>query len=489
MHISEILKNNNSTKIALIYRNALISYRQLNSMVKEQCTKIKTSQDVIAIYLPNSVQYVVAYFSILSLNKTVMPLSINLKNDEIANFLKLGKISYLITNSIYYKRIIGCDEFSEIIIHNIESGEISNASKEKIVESREELSDVALLMPTSGSMGQPKIVMLTHDNILCNVKANIKSLSLTSNDVTYVSLPMCYSYCNLAQFLSHIYVGGTIVIQSSMMHIPSMIKDIITYNISNYFCNPTLLNIIINTPQFNSHNLPKLRSIYIGTAPVQEFHISKIFGALPNINCYLTYGLTEASPRVTTYLIDKNNIQISIGRSLEGIETRIVDSSGVDIQEGQVGELIIRGPNVMKGYYLNGKETGEVLRNGWLYTGDYCTFDKNNNIFIKGRKKNIINCSGVVIYPEEIEQKLIRHESIKDAYVYGEPHEIFGEVVVAEIVLYDNIDKDSFKKLIEVYCLRKLSSTKIPNIRIVESISKTITNKNKRNVKNGIYEC
>lgn len=451
-------------------------------MVQEQCRKIKTTNKAIALYLPNSIQYVIVFFSILCLDKTILPLSTNLKHGELLEFLKLGEISYLITNNVNYKKLKDNADFSNIIIYNIDSEETTLAyiENETITEKDEILDDVAVLLPTSGSTGQSKLVMLTHDNLICNICANIESLSITENDVTYISLPMCYGYCNTAQFLSHIYVGGTIVIQSSIMYASTMIMDLKSFKVTNYFCNPTIINILVEYLKLYTIDLSDLRSIFIGTAAIAKSKLEKLIKLLPSTNIYLTYGLTEASPRVTTYLVDKNNIKSSIGKPLIGIDIRIIDDNGVDVQIGQVGQLIIRGKNIMKGYYSNVEATERVVIDGWLYTGDCALFDQDNNIFIKGRKKNIINCSGCVIYPEEIEEVLNKHDAIKDVYVYGQPHDIYGEIAVADIVLLDGINEKMALHSIKTFCVKNLSNNKIPKICVVCSIPKTISNKIKR---------
>lgn len=479
MNIYGILEEKDNDKIAVIYKKNSISYRQLIYMINEQCGKITTQEKSVALYLPNSIQYIIGYFTLLKLKKTIMPLSINLKNNEVLNYLKLGNVSFLITDDKHYRKLKENKDYSDILIFNIETGDckISNSVHSLIDDN---LCDVALLLPTSGSTGAPKIVMLTHDNLLSNIHANVNALSITEKDITYISLPMCYSYCNTAQFLSHIYVGGTIVIQSSIMHIPSMIADFKLYAVTNYFCNPTIINMFLEHAKVFTVDLPSLRSFYIGTAAISTMQLEQLVNLFPNIDCFLTYGLTEASPRVTTYLVDKLRIKSSIGKPLENVEFRIIDDDGEDIEDDQIGQIIIRGPNIMKGYYCNFNETKRTIVDGWLYTGDCAMFDKDKNIIIKGRKKNIINCSGIIIYPEEIEETLLKHDAIKDVYVYGQSQSLYGEIVAADIILNENADKEKELNSIEQYCLQNLTNLKIPKFKIVNYISKTITNKNKR---------
>lgn len=479
MNIYEILEKKVSDKIAIIFKNCSISYRQLNNLVNEQCKKITTKEQIVALYLPNSLQYVVAYFSVLKLQKTIMPISINLKNSELLNYIKLGKITYIITDNKHYWKLKEDKNYSNISIYNIDTGDYKKSNCESS-QIDNDLIDVALLLPTSGSTGTAKIVMLTHDNLLSNIAANVTALSITEKDTTYISLPMCYSYCNTAQFLSHIYVGATIVIQSSIMHMPSIIAELKLYSVTNYFCNPTVMNMFVEHINLFPAQLPSLRSFYIGTASVTTMQIERLVNLLPNINCYLTYGLTEASPRVTTYMVNKRKIKSSIGKPLKGIEVRIVNDNGEDVENNQIGEIIIKGPNIMKGYYGNFNESMNKIINGWLYTGDCATFDEDKNIIIKGRKKSVINCSGVIIYPEEIEEILLKHDVVKDAYVYGKLHSIYGEIVMADIILQEDVNYKQALKDLKKYCLINLSNIKIPQFKIVKCISKTNTNKNIR---------
>ena len=192
-----------------------------------------------------------------------------------------------------------------------------------------------------------------------------------------------------------------------------------------------------------------------------------------------TYGLTEASPRLTT--LQHEDIFLkkgSVGKAIPGVNIKIVNEKNVEVDPGELGEIVVQGKNVMKGYYRQDNITKQIIIDNWLHTGDYGYLDKDEYLFIVGRKKNIIISGGINIYPEEIEDILLNHENVKEVCITSEEDDLLGEVPIAHIVVFDEKKKVDFRK----YCMERISEYKIPRrFEIVDKIEKTYNGKILRN--------
>jgi len=324
--------------------------------------------------------------------------------------------------------------------------------------------------------------MLSHKNILTNIKANVVSLQLTENDYSLIALPMYFSYCNTAQFLSHLYLGSSMVIMDGIFLPNKFLGMVEKEKITNFFGVPSLLVTLLSYRGIHKYNISSLRAVFIGGGKIAVEKLKQLIELFKDIEFYHTYGLTEASPRVTTLTAKDAICHLgSIGKPIPGVQTEIIDECGVKAKAGKIGELIVKGDSIMKGYYKRPDITNETIKNGWLYTGDLATSDKEGFIYLVGRRKNIIINGGINIYPEEIEELLLCHQAVKEVCVSGEEDERFGEVPVARVVLQENIMTIPTENDLINYCAENLAEYKIPSkIIFVEELNKTATGKIKR---------
>jgi len=215
--------------------------------------------------------------------------------------------------------------------------------------------------------------------------------------------------------------------------------------------------------------------------PVEK--LLKLMTVFPSVGFVQTYGQTEASPRITCLLPDNALKKVgSIGKPIPRVVVKIINDQGEKVSIGEIGEIIVSGENVMNGYYKRPEASKEILRNGWLYTGDLAKYDEDEYIYLVGRKKNVIISGGMNIYPEEIEEILLQHPDIKEVCVLKEEHEFLGEVPIAKVVLNSTTDSlEKVEKEIKKFCHKHLSRFKVPDrILIVEELDKTLTGKVKR---------
>lgn len=491
MQIDELLiRQYNNEKIAIKYSNKIITYKQWykksKNLEKIILDIIQEKSKTVAIFLPNSIEYAVAYFGISFSKKVIVPIDPQSKGPEICSTVKYCEIDLIISNSKYkllFKETFK-DYLNKIVIYFIDSQEKIEYGKssclEKSIESNQDmdLEDVAIMLHTSGTTSDPKRVMLTSRNLLCNIESNIKSLNLSNEDIGLIALPMFFGYCNTAQFLSHIYVGATMVIMDNVFLPKQFFKIVQDEKITNFTGVPTMLIMLLNYEYSNNYDFSTLRYICFGGGVMPVEKLKQLIYKYPTIGFIHTYGQTECSPRITALLPQDSMKKIgSIGKSIPGVKVKIVDINNNPVEPLKNGEIVVCGDNVMKGYYKQREKTTAIIRNGWLHTGDMGYFDEDGYIYLTGRIKNIIISGGINIYPEEIEQVLLQNECIEDAYVYGKAHDMMGEVPVAKIIKKSEITSKNLRQ----YCRKYLADYKVPyDFEFVDKLKKTYNGKVKR---------
>jgi long-chain acyl-CoA synthetase len=247
------------------------------------------------------------------------------------------------------------------------------------------------------------------------------------------------------------------------------------YRITHFSGVPAMYRMLLNHPDFNHYDLSSLESCSIASAPVTE-ELYKAFTTKFNCTMSEVYGLTEAVAVVTISRADMPRKQGSSGVPLPGVELRIVDAEDKELPPYEQGEITVKGPNVMKGYYKNPEETKEALRGGWLHTGDIGYVDEEGSLYVTDRKKDMIIKGGYNIYPSEIEKYILEHPVVREVGVVGVPHEKYGEDVFAFAVLKDG-KKISERELID-YIQSRISKFKAPSrIEFVDDLPKNLVGK------------
>ncbi|MBA4492984.1 class I adenylate-forming enzyme family protein [Paenactinomyces guangxiensis] len=494
MLVRDILgKWRSSGRTAIIYKGGKISYRDLYEQCNYYHTLLQrtvTSDEArtnIGIFLPNSLDYAIAYFAVSLLGRIIVPIHVHAKLREMISTIDYCDVEWVITNCGHKSKLTGpltgtgrlkifdMDEYRKEPPYDREreTDEIGQA-----VPGQEE--NVAILLHTSGTTSYPKRVMLTHKNLLTNIRSNIHSLKLTEDDRTLISLPMSFGYCHTAQFLTHLYLGASIVIMDGIFTPHKFCQQVQEDKVTNFTAVPSFILSLLSYQNLSQYDLSSLRILCFGGGRMPAEKLQQLQKKLPHIGFVQTYGQTEASPRITCLLPgDSRSKAGSVGKPIPGVQVRIINTSGTDAAVGEVGEIIVKGDNVMKGYYKRPAETASVIRNGWLYTGDLARYDEEKYIYLVGRKKNIIISGGLNIYPEEIEELLLSHPAVKEVCVKGEENSLLGEVPVAYIVPKEGspIREDQLKR----FCIDQLDIHKVPRrVQLVKSLPKTHSGKVQR---------
>ncbi len=493
MLVKDILINQkNNNKIAIECGDNAISYKEIFNLVEMNCKCLSYMENQpknIGIYLPNSIEYCIGYFTISLLDRVIVPIEIQAKHLQIENMIEYCELRLIITNSQYktkLKNLLAGSSY-KVTIFNLDDKTLEYIGKNEFVKiskgcSEEfEEDDVAIMLHTSGTTSNPKRVMLTHENLINNIKSNIEALKLNRNDKTLICLPMFFGYCNTSQFLTSFYLGASIVILDSIFIPEKFLKIVETKRCTNTTCVPSMLLLLLSFKNQNKYDISTLKYLCFGGGAMPIDKLRRLLVRYPSIGFIQTYGQTEASPRITCLMPEDSLRKLgSVGKAIPNVSVRIIDSKGEDVKIGEIGEIVVQGKNVMKGYYKRHEDTLKVKKNGWLYTGDLAKFDEEGYIYLTGRKKNVIISGGLNIYPEEIEEILMNHIKVKDVCVISESHDLLGEVPIAKVVLSDNVQSITEYELIK-YCSEHLENHKVPcKITFFKELERTLTGKIKR---------
>ena len=481
----------NNEKIAIKQGDSKITYKEWYAHSQEFSNVISNitpkSSTNIALFLPNSISYAIAYFSIIFSNRIIVPIGTQSKGLEITSTLEYCEIDLIITSLQHRDFLKEClsdykykimllfteDQNIEIIDNDKEFIGKSDVIKNTGIE-----DDVAIMLHTSGTTSNPKRVMLTHKNLLSNVESNIASLDLSSNDKVLIALPMYFGYCNTAQFLTHLYLGASMVILDSVFLPKQFFQIVEKEKITNFTGVPSMLLMLLDYRYSEKYDFSSLRYACFGGGKMPVEKLKQLIEKYPSIGFVQTYGQTECSPRVTALLPQDALRKIgSVGKPIPYVDVQILDENNKTLSQNEIGEIVVNGKNTMRGYYKQHKITEETIMNGWLHTGDLGYFDEEGYLYLTGRIKNIIISGGTNIYPEEIEQLLLQHECVDDVYVIGEEHQMMGEMPVAKVVLKSDITITELKQ----YCSERLANYKVPiRFDFVDNLPKTYNGKIKR---------
>lgn len=478
-----IRQMNNSNVAVIDYQNEY-TYEQIYKCVVKHVMKIgKIGSKSIGLYIDNSIDYIVGYFVIAFLDRIIIPIETTIKRKQLVSTIQYCDIDMIITNNKNYFKLTDMlkkeNKANTLYIYNLDNtNKINFTWKNNLASVEKSIADVAIMLHTSGTTSAPKKVMLTHENLICNILSNINSLKLTEKDRSLIVLPMCFGYCNTSQFLSHFYIGASIVIYDGLFLPNRFFWYIDRFSCTNTTCIPSMLYLIANSR--NKYQIKYFRYLCFGGGPIDITVINEVYKVLPSVGIIQTYGLTEASPRVTCLMPDDGKKKIgSVGKAIPGVCVKIFDEKDNELAAGKKGEIVVKGKNVMKGYYKKTQETKKVIRNGWLHTGDIGVLDIEGYLYVIGRKKNVIITGGMNVYPEEIEATIKEYQLVNEVVVLAKPHKILGEIPIAKITVRK---KEGFDMAaLYQYCRERLETQKIPKeIIIVDNIEKTYNGKIKR---------
>jgi len=492
-----------SEKTALVCGNQRLSYRRIeercNQLAHGLVAKGVQRGDRVAVYLDTSVESVLAIFAILKAGAVFTVVNPATKSERLAHIINNSGTKVLITESKKLATIQSCweqtSELETVLATGKRVADIANGKKrlvwwdDLIAEhvGRDEAPpkhgidiDMAALIYTSGSTGNPKGVVMTHSNMVSAATSVIGYLENTSDDIILNVLPLSSSY-GLYQVLTGFKVGATVVLEQSFAYPHAVIQRLMDERITGLAIVPTVAAVLLQL-NLTEYQFPSLRYITNAGAALPTQHVMRLRKAFPQTRLFLMYGLTECK-RVSYLPPDQlDRRPNSVGKAMPNTEVYIVDEQGRRLPPGEVGELVVRGSNVMKGYWRLPEETAKALKPGpapWeqvLYTGDLFRMDEEGYLYWIGRRDDIIKSRGEKVSPIEVENVLYRLDGIDMAAVIGVPDEVLGQAVKAVMTLKEGAQLT--RNEILRHCAQHLDGVMIPTIvEFRETMPKTAAGK------------
>ncbi|KAA6470291.1 class I adenylate-forming enzyme family protein [Bacillus cereus] len=472
-------QSNKPDKIAIIDKEKEYTSLELANKIYSLQNKLPKNINgkVVLTFFPNTIEYIISYFAVSMLGGIVFPLHWKSKTREVDSAIKNSQPLLCLTNH---------EGVSKLKLVNIKKLVVDNKDlndKNTPYTIRKNKDDIAILLQTSGTTDNSKIVALTHNNLISNSIAHCHSVKLDENSRILITLPFPFGYCNTSQLIASMYLQSTLVLINDPILPSYLFKVIEKYKINTFTAVPTLLNLIEKyslTRGTPKADLSSLNTICFGGGTITKSKIAFLKTIFPHVSIYQTYGQTEAGPRITSSLIEEEYIPEKVGKPLEHVQIKILNENLEELTSNQIGQIFVKSPGIMKGYYNNQALTDKILSDGWLATGDLGFQDTNGYIYIKGRIKNIIKYSGYKIYPEEIESLISNQLGITSLLLKGCMSETYGEIPVLYIKgLYDKNLEDSIFKI----CRENLAFYKIPHkIFFIKDLETTKNGKLKRNL-------
>lgn len=478
--LSQILRRSticHGSKTAIIDGEAIFSWQQFLERVSKLAAVLQSlglgPDGRVAMLAENSHRYLEFYFGVPWAGGIFTPLNIRLTVGELAANLEHADVKILITDDALLPVALQLRERVPQLRHLISAGQVPSG----VIDYEEALSgvngvpeadrsgeDVAALFYTSGTSGMPKGVMLTHQNFWSSAMSGIHSYSLHQNSISLVPSPF-FHVAAAAMIMPTLMVSGTVVTlprftpQSALAALSR--RKVTTAVIVN-----ALLRMLMSEVGSQQIDLPHLETILMGASAMNDQFLAEVFKRFGDKRLINAYGMTEATAAITSIAHVRGNhgstrrAANSVGRPVVGVTAGIFDSNGRPLPSGEIGQILVKGGMVMRGYWNNPTATEDALRDGWLHTGDAGYMDEEGYLFLVDRIKDMIKTGGENVYCAEVERVIFNFPGVDQCAVVGLPDQRWGECVTAVIIPRNGAELDT--EAIVQYCRSQLAGYKIP---------------------------
>ena len=476
-------------RTAIICEGTRLSYAEFNAAANQVANGLVQAGirkgDTIGLTCPNIPYFPIVYFGILKAGGVVMPMNVLLKSREIAFNLRDADVkAYFCAEGTSelpmgqmgfsaFEEVESCQHF--FLITNDPAAPSPIAGATTLAElmagqpttfetAATDPDDTAIILYTSGTTGKPKGAELTHANMLLNARLFDILIPRMEHEVYLLALPLFHSFGQTACMNAGIYLRATLALLPRFTPDASL-RLMEEESITIFAGVPTMYWALLNYPGASKYNLDKIANtlrICISGGSAMPVELMKNFNEKFNVKILEGYGLSETSPIATFSRLDKPVKPGSIGLPVWGVEVRVVDENGQEVEIDEVGEIVIRGHNVMKGYYKRPDATAAVMSNGWFHTGDLARRDEDGYLYIVDRVKDMIIRGGFNVYPREIEEVLMTHPAVSLAAVIGVPHQSHGEEVKAFVILKEGTTITEAE--LGVWCKQNMADYKYPRV-------------------------
>ncbi|RCW44649.1 long-chain acyl-CoA synthetase [Halopolyspora algeriensis] len=483
----------NPDKACAIANETTLSYAQVDEISGRVATSLLglglEPGDKVAVQLPNLPQFLFAYFGALKAGLVMVPLNPLLRASEITYHLQDSDARILITFEMFAEEASqGAREAGDVATYVVTLP--GNDQRPEGTKHFDELyfaedtrdiaptnaDDTAVLLYTSGTTGSPKGAELTHFQLFMNCTTAGELFGFRDDDIGLAVLPLFHVFGLSSVLNTAIRFGGTLVL------VPRFEIDPVVDAIEKHRCTifsgvPTMYFGLLQADT-SGRDLSSLRVGVSGGAAIPGEVIKAFEEKFPGVVVLEGYGLSESASTTTFNVSAEQRKVLSIGRPIWGVEVQVVDDDGKRLPPGEenVGEIVIRGHNMMKGYYKRPEATAEAFRNGWFHTGDLAYADSDGYLFIVDRKKDLIIRGGYNVYPREVEELLYEHPAVAEAAVIGKPDDKLGEEIVAMVVLESGAEVAP--EDVVAYCRERMAAYKYPReVHVLDELPKGSTGK------------
>jgi len=445
---------------------ASLSYAELDERSARLATLLRERGlehgDRVGVMLPNVLEFPVAYYGVLRAGCVVVPMNVLLKRREIAFYLQDSGAKLLL-----YWHGFGEEAREGAAEAGAEAIEVEPAAfaatldehepSPDLVETDEE--DTAVILYTSGTTGKPKGAELTHLNLFRNADVSSRTTcGVEAGDIVLGALPLFHSFGQTVGMNASIKVGACLTLVPKFDPAEAL-ATIERDGVTHFYGVPTMFGALLHHPERESHDVSSLRTCITGGASMPVEVLRGFEDAFEAV-VLEGYGLSETSPVASSNHPGMERKPGSIGTPIEGVEMKVVDEDDNEVPQGEVGEIVIRGHNIMKGYWERPDATEEAMRGGWFHSGDMARVDEEGYFFIVDRKKDMIIRGGYNVYPREVEEILYEHPKIREAAVLGVPHDRWGEEIGAAVVLHEGEELSAEE--VSAYVRERIAAYKYP---------------------------
>lgn len=468
----------NLTKDFVLGPAEAISFQQLfNDSLKIAAYlkgKVGENKEILLIS-SNSVFFIKVYLGVIKSGNICIPINPTIEQSNLDYIIGVtGSQMLFVADEI--KQVLDCSAINIITEAGLKEILFSQHIPNKIFNENFDIARTAVILFTSGSTSSPKGVMLSHLNISSNTNSIIEYLGLNEKDVIGVVLPFYYCY-GLSLLHTHLKVGGSLVLINDFIFLGSVINNLIRYKCTGFAGVPSHFQILLRkSATFSTTKFPDLKYVTQAGGKLHDVFIGEFKKAFTDTAFFVMYGQTEATARLAYLPPEMAGKKVgSIGKAIPGVILEILNENQDPVKIGEVGEIVAKGDNIMKGYYKDPDATREALRYGWLFTGDLAKMDGDGYFYLIGRKKEIIKVGGRRVSPKEIEEVILTVPEVIDCTIEGIYDEILGEGIKATVVIRMECDESNLKDKILSVCGKRLSLFKIPQVIAFESSVKVNT--------------
>ena len=478
MNVAQLLERSalyHADRVALVAGDRRWTYRELDAAASSLAGGLAglglPPGERVALHLPNGPEFVLAYYAAQKAGLVPLSLNVTYRAEETEYIVGDAQAAAVITAGVVAGHLPARGRMPSVrhVLDAKDLGALRGAAPQRALE--RDRDETAAILYTSATTGRPKGVMLTHANVVSNAHATVHHLRMTADDRGLCALPLFHCFGQNFILNALVTAGGTLVLHERFA-LDAFLDAVARHRITLLYAVPTMYILFLESGA--ARDLSSVRLCFSAAATLPA-DVERRWHDRHGHWIHQGYGLTECSP-FASYNHDVRFKPGSVGTPIENVEMRIVDPEGRELPDGELGEILIKGPNVMRGYFGNPQATADALRDGWLRSGDIGYRDPEGYYFLVDRVKDMINVSGFKVFPREVEEVLFRHAAVKEVAVVGMADPLRGEAVKAFVVLREGARATAEE--LQALCRAAIAPYKVPEtVAFIATLPKNPTGK------------